>query len=57
MSPFELQDKVKKVADQLQNKVEGVDRGDLELILWNIFRIKKNPTDFLLKKVGDGYAR
>jgi len=57
MSPLELEKKIKVTADRLESCLPSIDRPDLELILWNLFREKKNPVDFILKKVGEGYAR
>ena len=58
MTPIELQQKITTLANRLETIVSGVDRSDMELILWNIYREKKDPTDFLLKKVcKDGFAR
>lgn len=51
MSPQELQDKIKITADRLYPTLKDVSREDLELILWNIFREKKDPFDFLLKAI------
>lgn len=58
MTPLELKNKVQDFADRLEGKVKGVDRNELELILWNLFREKKDPFDFLLKRVGENkFAR
>lgn len=58
MNPIDLQDKVQGTADRLMPKSKNMDRSDVELFLWNLFRERQNPSDFLLKKVAkDAFAR
>ncbi len=47
-----LNQKINQTAQKLQKKLKDIPLETLHLILWNLFREKKDPGDFLLKKVG-----
>ncbi len=53
MSAKQLSQKIESVARTLRPKLKNISDEDLHLILWNLFRKKKDPGDFLLKKVGE----
>lgn len=58
MNVKELNDKIDKKAKELSKELKDIPIEDIHLILWNIYREKKDPGDFLLKKIGpDQWAR
>lgn len=58
MDPEELARKIEETAARIAPRVPGVSPEDLHLILWNLLRPKKDPGDFLLKRIGeDRWAR
>jgi hypothetical protein len=58
MTIDELARKIEETATRIGARVRDVSPEDLHLILWNLLRPKKDPGDFLLKRVGeDRWAR
>ena len=58
MKPEELARKIERTAARIGPGLRHISPEDLHLILWNLFRTKKDPGDFLLKRVGkDRWAR
>ncbi len=53
MEPEELARKIEETAARIGPRVTDVSPEDLYMILWNILRPKKDPADFLLKRIGD----
>ena len=53
MKPDVLARKIEKAAARIGPRLAHISPEDLRLILWNLFRTKKDPGDFLLKRVGN----
>jgi hypothetical protein len=53
MTPEELARKIAETAARIGPRVRNISPEDLHQILWNLLRPKKNPGDFLLKRIGD----
>jgi hypothetical protein len=53
MDSNELARKIAETAARIGPRVKDVSPEDLHLIIWNLLRPKKNPGDFLLKRVGE----
>jgi hypothetical protein len=53
MDPNELARKIEETAARIGPRVKDISPEDLHLILWNLLRPKKDPGDFLLKRVGE----
>ncbi len=52
MTPAALARKIENAAARIGPRLTHISPEDLRLILWNLFRPKKDPGDFLLKRVG-----
>jgi hypothetical protein len=53
MKASQLDKKIREAAAKVRPLLKkAISEEDLHLILWNLFRVKKDPGDFLLKPVG-----